>query len=1215
MKQSTSPHMPVLLYLVRSLLLTAACYAAGLLGRSPSFMGYDVSLVWPPTGIALAALLTWGPRYWPAVWLASILINSLTLDLPVALFIAVGNVLAPLVGAVALRRFADFHPAFDRNRDLVAFALLGALGPMTISATLGTLGLLRIGKLTASDFWLAWLNWWLGDATGVLVFSPPLLAWRSFLEKSQWNPRRLAEWSILVAILFTAASILFFGWFGSAADHLPLTFFLFLLLIWIALRFRAAAASQASLLLSLIVLAGTASGKGVFNAIEGIAPSGLLWAFLSMTAILTLLATVLQAERDRVEHRLRESQRFIQAITEASPHIMYVFDIRKQRNIYINRMLARDLGYTADEIQALGPTFLTSLLHPDDAARMPDLLARWETVQDGQILETEHRMRHRDGSWRWFLGRDTVFQRDAEGRVVQIIGTAQDITDRKRAEEALRASQQFILQVTDLLPIYLYVFDLDQLKPVYTNRGSLEFLGYAPEQTQDLSPLKFVHADDFPRLREHFGRLRAAADRQILEVEYRMLHASGQWLWLVSRDMPFQRDAAGQVRQILGAAWDVTERKQAEEALRVSESRFQAYMNHSPLIAFLKDTKGRLLWVNRAFERKFGMRLTDWQGKTDDEIWPPDTARRIRANDEAILAGGEPVEVEETVERPAGVEHWISYKFPFRDAAGQLYLAGMAIDITDRKRAEAALQRLHNELEELVRDRTQELARTVQRLHEAQQQQTALLNSIPDIAWLKDDRSRFIAVNNAFAYSCGFRPEDLPGKTDLDVWPRELAEHYRADDQYVLHSGRSKTIEEPIRDAAGREFWVETVKVPILDGNGTVVGTAGIARDITERRRTEAELRRLNEQLDQLVAERTRALQEEVAERLRIETELRRSQASLETALATARLGAWELHLPSRTGRWSRMMYELYYRDPLLGPPTFQEFQQYIHPEDWEAVVQTQERAVATNEPVVLDYRTNPANGPLRYLTATLQCIDDDEGERALLVGTVLDITDRKQAEEQLRTSLREKEALLKEVHHRVKNNLQIISSLLNLQAATLSDSAVLGVLRESHDRVRSMALVHENLYLSGNMAQIDLAAHVESLCAHLFRSYGVDSNRVRLRLDIDQTSLDLDRAIPCGLIINELISNAIKYAFPNDRAGEIVIRFRVRDGEACTLTVQDTGVGLPPDLDLAHVSSLGLQLVRGLTQQLEGNLAITQEGGTSFTITFPLKPLEGARP
>jgi len=229
----------------------------------------------------------------------------------------------------------------------------------------------------------------------------------------------------------------------------------------------------------------------------------------------------------------------------------------------------------------------------------------------------------------------------------------------------------------------------------------------------------------------------------------------------------------------------------------------------------------------------------------------------------------------------------------------------------------------------------------------------------------------------------------------------------------------------------------------------------------------------------------------------------------------------------------------------------------------------------------------------------------DADGNLLGYGGIDRDITQRKRAEEQLRASLREKEVLLKEIHHRVKNNLQVVSSLLSLQAEQTKDRQTFEAFRESQNRIRSMSLVHEKLYRSPDLTRIDFAEYVPSLATALFRSYRVDAATITLNLDVAQVFLDIDTVIPCGLIINELVSNSLKHAFPAGRAGEIRITLRPAGDNLLTLVVGDNGVGLPQDLDLRHAGSLGLQLVNTLVSQLGGTITLHRHGGTEFEITL----------
>jgi len=205
-----------------------------------------------------------------------------------------------------------------------------------------------------------------------------------------------------------------------------------------------------------------------------------------------------------------------------------------------------------------------------------------------------------------------------------------------------------------------------------------------------------------------------------------------------------------------------------------------------------------------------------------------------------------------------------------------------------------------------------------------------------------------------------------------------------------------------------------------------------------------------------------------------------------------------------------------------------------------------------------------------------------------------------------LEISLREKELLLKEVHHRVKNNLQVVISLLTMQAMKIKEQQYIDIFTDCKQRIESMALVHEKLYSSGDLSNIDFKEYINGLTSNLFHSYVIDVNRIKLNIEVDDVLVEIDTAIPCGLIINELLSNAMKYAFPDKTSGVITISFREIENDNLKLIVSDTGVGAPSNLDFENIETLGLNLVNGLvTRQLRGTLEMKIQNGTEFCIIF----------
>jgi PAS domain S-box-containing protein len=222
------------------------------------------------------------------------------------------------------------------------------------------------------------------------------------------------------------------------------------------------------------------------------------------------------------------------------------------------------------------------------------------------------------------------------------------------------------------------------------------------------------------------------------------------------------------------------------------------------------------------------------------------------------------------------------------------------------------------------------------------------------------------------------------------------------------------------------------------------------------------------------------------------------------------------------------------------------------------------------------------------------------------IVVSLLDITKHKQAEENLRISFKEKEILLREVHHRTKNNLQVILSLLDLQSLTISGKKMLGGIKDIQNRIRSISLVHEKLYQSKDLSNVNLKDYIQEVTNALLKSYEGSKHRISLILDIDNIFISLDTITTCGLIVNELVSNSLKYAFPDNRKGQIKIALRAKGGDEMELQISDNGIGLPEGLDFRNTKSLGLKLVQWLAEdQLEGKVRLKAEKGTDFLIKF----------
>jgi len=266
------------------------------------------------------------------------------------------------------------------------------------------------------------------------------------------------------------------------------------------------------------------------------------------------------------------------------------------------------------------------------------------------------------------------------------------------------------------------------------------------------------------------------------------------------------------------------------------------------------------------------------------------------------------------------------------------------------------------------------------------------------------------------------------------------------------------------------------------------------------------------------------------------------------------------------------------------------------------------QKVMATGKATQIEEEADLPDGHHVFLANKFPLVDGDG--QIYGVGAIShDITDRKRAEELIKASLAEKEVMLREIHHRVKNNLQVISSLVSLQADTLADERMRSVFDDVRNRVRAMALVHEKLYQTGDLAHLNFADYAASLLHYLWRSHGALAEKVRLDLAVAPMALPIEAAVPCGLILNELVGNALKHAFPTGSGGEVTVGLEQDpDTETVCLWVRDNGVGLPAGLEWQQSRSLGLRLVQMLAGQLCGRVETGTGPGAEFRVTFALK-------
>jgi PAS domain S-box-containing protein len=527
----------------------------------------------------------------------------------------------------------------------------------------------------------------------------------------------------------------------------------------------------------------------------------------------------------------------------------------------------------------------------------------------------------------------------------------------------------------------------------------------------------------------------------------------------------------------------------------------------------------------------------------------------------------------------------------------------------DLTKSNRDLQAIRTSLEEQITERT----KAQEELQESEQRYRQLVKHAPagiyEIDFVND---RFTSVNDVMCDYTGYSQDEFLSLSPYNLLTKDSREHFLTRLEKLMAGEEiPETVEYKIKSKSGQEFWVLVYSKAVYE-HGQPIGATVIAHNITERKRAEEELKQSEEWLKILF---------EYAPDAYYLSDLKGTfidgNRAAEKAVGYQReelIGKNFLKLkllsPRQIPRAAGLLAKNVFGIP-TGPDEF-----VLSRKDGSQVI------VEISTYPIKHNRQTVVLGIARDITERKQTERELERHRHHLEELVTartaeltelnqqlqhEIRERRRAEEQIKASLKEKEVLLKEIHHRVKNNLQIISSLLHLHAGYINDQQALEIFQDSQNRVRSMALIHEKLYRSSNLAQIDFAEYVRDLTDYLFRAQKADLQGIDLSIQADTIFLDIDAAIPCGLILNELVSNSLKHAFPIGRQGEICINLIFENDQRVILKVRDDGIGFPAELDFRATESLGLQLVNTLVNQLNGKIELDSSYGTNFKIMFNL--------
>jgi PAS domain S-box-containing protein len=440
---------------------------------------------------------------------------------------------------------------------------------------------------------------------------------------------------------------------------------------------------------------------------------------------------------------------------------------------------------------------------------------------------------------------------------------------------------------------------------------------------------------------------------------------------------------------------------------------------------------------------------------------------------------------------------------------------------------------------------------------------------------IADLDGRILYTNLAGAKMHGYRPEEILGK-DVNIFMPEdksLKREKRDPEKVSEWKEWTRELIEVRKD--GSEFPVRLTSIPVNDSSGKAVCIISLSEDITEIKHAQ-----------EMILESERKFRE------------------LADLLPGAVFETDEKGFFTYVNKYALETSGHTSEDIRNGLNCIEAFV----PEDRERAMQNFGRRMQGEDLGDIEYRMLKKNGEILRVIVRADAILKD-GRPAGLRGIVIDITRLKMIEDELKETIDTKDMLMKEIHHRVKNNMSVIQSLLSLQLRDVSDDKSKSYFKDARNRVKSMSMIHERLSRSEELSKMDLSEFIKSLAHHIFQSSELNPSKVQLVVNIPEISIDVETMMPCGLIINELVTNAFKYAFPDDRAGAVTIGLVVGKDNEITLSVKDDGVGISDDLNIYETKSLGLQIVSALTNQIQGDLELIKGNGTEIRITFKEKP------
>jgi PAS domain S-box-containing protein len=838
----------------------------------------------------------------------------------------------------------------------------------------------------------------------------------------------------------------------------------------------------------------------------------------------------------------KKDEKFSKDVLNAFTDSLFILDINGNL-LDVNESTAERLNTKREDM--IGVHFKKFI--PHELAK-----SRWKYIKNaidtGKFIEFED---ERNGIY----FQHNIYPLTINGKVDRVVINSHDITEQKNNENELIKINSYNRTLIEASIDPFATTDLNG-KVTDVNNALTRVFGYTKDQVLGKDIINY-----FKDTNEALNGFQKVLDEGYVEnYPLEILRKDGKSIPVIINASMYY-DKKTETTGIFAAARDITEIKRFETELNKSKKRINAILDGSPIAQFAIDKDHKILFWNKALENMTGYKADDMIGTKNhcqafyDKERPCMVDLLIEGYEDQLYKWYLGKYNESKLIKNA---YEASEFFSSLGENGKWLYFTAAIINDDNGEIIAAVETLEDITQRKITDKA---------LKQANLYNRSLIEANLDPLVTIGPDGKITDINGAVETVTGYSRDQVIG-TDFSDYFTDRKEAKRVYKK-VYAKGYVKDYPLKIRHKNGHITSVVYNATLYYDEDGDVSGVFAAARDITQI----------------------------------IETEkaLKQSEEKFRTIIETAQEGIWTLDAQSETTYVNEAMGKMigYTVEEMMGKSLY-DFM------DDEGKIDAHEKMERRKEGIKEkhDFRFKHKNGSDLWTIISTNPILDSNNKFIGALGMLTDITKRKEMEEELKSSLKEKDMLLKEIHHRVKNNLMVISSLLNLQSNYIKDKDDLDMFKESQTRAKSMALIHEKLYKSDDLKSIDFADYMKEIINELINTYKRDPNIIKLNLDLENIILDINTSIPLGLIVNELVSNSLKYAFPDNREGEINVSLKLKDGKYI-LIIGDNGVGIPRSTDFRNTASLGLQLVNNLTDQINGKIELDRSHGTEFKITF----------